>query len=504
MQLDQYHGPALKLRPVLISLALVLVTALAAFVVGTASYHALGIGAIGAAASVSIVLGVLFGARPVEGITGFVIFALLTDTIEHWTAADLRYVDELTIPSLVLVTLVVHRRRLRVPRLGIREGALGVLIAAAVISSLVNAVPPTVWIPASGLLTKGFALFYVVLCLAFDDEEVSRIAGMVFIVGSIIIALGLIQAVAPQFADDVLRLPSVNQQRGEVQVVNSLFTHPALYGWLTVFLSLFLFARFAVTRRWWALGLALAFGVASIFSARRTPVVGLLVGVVVTALRERVSGAGILRTAASAGAIAVILAVVSLPLLGDFYRSTLREYGEPPEIIAEVFADDPDPYVISTLQPRVALYAGSLAIARDEFPLGAGLGRFGSHLSREQYSPLYAQYGLDRIVGLTPRTPIAVTDTFWPMILGEAGVIGLGAGGAFFGLLTRDLWRAAAQRPPATVHAFRLGALAVFVEALVRSLASPLFVAPPIAYFVFGAAALALSRRLPAIIDVDD
>ena len=35
----------------------------------------------------------------------------------------------------------------------------------------------------------------------------------------------------------------------------------------------------------------------------------------------------------------------------------------------------------------------------------------------------------------------------------------------------------------------------VFVEALVRSAAAPVFVAPPIAYWVFGAAGLALSLR---------
>ena len=43
--------------------------------------------------------------------------------------------------------------------------------------------------------------------------------------------------------------------------------------------------------------------------------------------------------------------------------------------------------------------------------------------------------------------------------------------------------------------AFTLGALMVFAETLFRSAAAPAFVAPPIAYWVFGAIGLALALR---------
>jgi hypothetical protein len=143
----------------------------------------------------------------------------------------------------------------------------------------------------------------------------------------------------------------------------------------------------------------------------------------------------------------------------------------------------------------VALYAGSLAVARDEFPLGAGIGRYGSHTSREVYSPVYAQYGLEQVYGLRERRPIAIADTYWPMVLGEAGVAGAVAALAFFGLLGRDLWRAAAPVGTTTVRIFTLGALLVYVEALVRSTTAGVFVAPPIVYWVFGAAGLSLALR---------
>jgi hypothetical protein len=55
------------------------------------------------------------------------------------------------------------------------------------------------------------------------------------------------------------------------------------------------------------------------------------------------------------------------------------------------------------------------------------------------------------------------------------------------------MWRAAGSGPTDTMRAFTLGAMMVFVDALVRSLTSPIFVAPPIAYFTFGVCAIALS-----------
>ena len=51
----------------------------------------------------------------------------------------------------------------------------------------------------------------------------------------------------------------------------------------------------------------------------------------------------------------------------------------------------------------------------------------------------------------------------------------------------RDTWRAARPTASPEVAAFTLGALMVLVEALLRSAAAPVFVAPPIAFWVFGA-----------------
>ena len=67
----------------------------------------------------------------------------------------------------------------------------------------------------------------------------------------------------------------------------------------------------------------------------------------------------------------------------------------------------------------------SIKIAREYFPFGSGMGTFGSRIAQRFYSPLYYKYGMTTTLGMDPIWPAFACDTFWPMILGETGVIGL-------------------------------------------------------------------------------
>lgn len=450
-------------------------------------------GAVPAALVGASLVAALFAWRAVDGLVAFGLAILMSDSVQYWTAADLRYFDEAAIPMLVVCALVVHRRDLRAPRAGWREGALATLAAVGVTSSLASNVPASVWIPALALLSKGFVFFYLVESMPISRDAIRRICGAFLIVGLAIIGIGVLQFLAPDVAGRVFPLPVVDERRGALQVVSSVFTHPALYGWISAFFALYLFAWGTSRQGRWALPLAVVLGVASILSGRRTPILGLAVGAITAVARQVTVGKARVRTFAMAAGLLVVMAAVGIPLVGAFYRWTLVEYLEPPERVAELLSDSPDPDVLSGMAPRNALYIGSVAVARDYAPLGAGLGRFGSHMSREAFSPVYQDYGMDKVYGLGPDNTVAVTDTFWPMLLGETGVIGLVAAMIFFALVARSLWRAAAKSLPSVAAPFVLGSLLVYVESLVRSLTSPLFVAPPIAYFAFGAAALALA-----------
>jgi hypothetical protein len=100
-------------------------------------------------------------------------------------------------------------------------------------------------------------------------------------------------------------------------------------------------------------------------------------------------------------------------------------------------------YTSETQQARQLLQTVSIEIARDNFPLGAGFGRFasGPSVEKDTYSPIYREYGLARHYGFGPNDPIRVAfDASWPGLLGEVGVVGCLAFAATILVLTRLLF----------------------------------------------------------------
>lgn len=76
------------------------------------------------------------------------------------------------------------------------------------------------------------------------------------------------------------------------------------------------------------------------------------------------------------------------------------------------------------ISAREALSIGSKKIIKDYFPLGVGFGKYGTWYASQQYSEYYYKYEMNKIYGLSPEESKYSTDTFWPAIMGETGIIG--------------------------------------------------------------------------------
>ena len=76
------------------------------------------------------------------------------------------------------------------------------------------------------------------------------------------------------------------------------------------------------------------------------------------------------------------------------------------------------------LLARLALYYYSLDVFRDFIPFGSGFASYATFASGEYYSPLYSQYGIDMIWGLSKDYHPFVTDTYYPA-LAEFGIVGV-------------------------------------------------------------------------------
>lgn len=73
---------------------------------------------------------------------------------------------------------------------------------------------------------------------------------------------------------------------------------------------------------------------------------------------------------------------------------------------------------------RPMSYKTSLQILWDYFPLGPGMGSFACNGARKFYSPLYFEYNLTNIWGLSPEMGFFICDAYYPT-LAQFGVVGV-------------------------------------------------------------------------------
>ena len=76
---------------------------------------------------------------------------------------------------------------------------------AGIVSSLVQAVPLHVWLLGLGLLAKGFVFLYLVIAMPVSVDEVRRMSTVALGVTLVILAVGAVEFLAPEFATRVPR-----------------------------------------------------------------------------------------------------------------------------------------------------------------------------------------------------------------------------------------------------------------------------------------------------------
>lgn len=433
----------------------------------------------------------------------FALAVLLYDTIAFYVGPSIKQIDEVCIPVFVLIA-ALRIRPWRRPYLSpIRDLAVAAVFGLAIVSSLANGVPLGTWLPGLLLLVKVIAFLYLVTWHTYEVADLRQFGVAVVSVGIVAVSLGYVGLLDPGGFRAFFGFGGGSYPRGQLPSINSIFQHPEMLAWFGTFVSLFTFGYYVVYRRWWLLAAGLFFSTAAILTARRRAVLGVIVGLMaglVAQLRARIPARQIARHWLPVGAGILVLGLLFLPGLSTLLNQTVGEF-QPPGADAPPGVDaPPDPGVDAPPEPglenaRLAMYYTSVDVARDYFPLGAGLGRYGSWMSRVDYSPLYETYGLDSVYGLSREVPSYITDTFWPQILGETGLFGLLAYVVFVGVVGLQLWRATQlmrQREP-FLYAFCLATLMIFFHALVETVFSSLFHSPPKVYLIFGAMGIALA-----------
>lgn len=104
-----------------------------------------------------------------------------------------------------------------------------------------------------------------------------------------------------------------------------------------------------------------------------------------------------------------------------------------------------DPDVLASYARPVLFMTGAFILI-DHFPFGSGLASFASAKSAEPYSGLYAEYGIDKVYGLSPTMPEFICDAYYPT-LSQFGVAGVALFAYLWIWLIRQLGKAVRNNP---------------------------------------------------------
>lgn len=446
-----------------------------------------------AAAVVPFVLGFIW--RPKGALLAFALYLLFVDTLAASLPAAFNYVDEVSISCLVLIALVRWRHVWRARIAPVRDGAVAVFLLAAILSSLLHAVPFDVSIPEFVLVAKGIAFFYLVSWIDHRPEDVRAYGQVLAGVAVFVLAAAALEYLGIAFVPGVGSDPALAVRAG-LPSLRGPFLQPYHFAWFCAFVVSLAMGRFVIQRRWPSLALGFAALLGVILAGRRWSILAVVAALIAGVVLVRAAGRSwreAFRDWAAATLGSALLILVFLPSMLGLVSLAFTEYVKPAVAASSGAADNGE-----SLLPRLALYEGSLKIARDDFPLGVGLGRYASWMSGVTYSPVYAQYGLDTVEGLKPDAHPYLTDTFWPQIIGEAGVIGLLGYGVFLACLALMIWRlirtelARSVRDP-VIAAFALGTGVAFAQCFVASIANTMYNHPPEAFVTFGLFGVAAS-----------
>ncbi|MDD5440493.1 MAG: hypothetical protein PHS37_09955 [Candidatus Omnitrophica bacterium] len=362
------------------------------------------------------------------------------------------------------------------------------LILLAILSSIKNRFVPHLYAAFDlFILLKGFMVFYVFYNLGLTRDMVYKISKVLGVITLIIFLLGMVDLCIPQAFRNFVSHSTYVDYRFGIPSVQSIFVHPAVFGWYMAFATCFCIAFLIILKKKRAIIFASLFMLGVILSMKFKPIAGLLVvfllAIIFIPRNKRMVYVGIV------GLLLTLFVVSTGNKITLLFKQQIHAYTQSPEV--------------SSLARNV-LYETSFRIAHDCFPLGSGLGTFGGWISALYYSPLYARYGIDNIYGLQKDAKYSfIMDTFWPYVIGQCGFLGLILYAAILAVFLIGMIRIIRQTRDVFIRAFTLASIMILIEALVESFAEPIFLKPPQFYFIFACLGITFSFRSTAKEEAD-
>ncbi len=359
---------------------------------------------------------IAYFAKPIETVLACWLLLMTQQWIVGVTHVSALKKFDVPLLGILWAITVFHYAKRRPPgRLFIYVPLAGALVAG-ISSAIVNRVPPRLWIEAAFLDNKIWLGLMIGLLLPWTPEGIERMTKVLIGGGVFVGVIALGDFLFGNTFRSLLALPIDTQinrtERGGLRVAKSIFVNPALLSSMEFLVLGLVLARLVYARRRYDILWMAIITLGGLVSLRLKSVVGNVGSfAVVLLMRPKAFGRrmGSFLIFGVAGAIAVGV------LLAGATTATVAKYS-------------------TDAAPRTKLTSTAFEIAQDQFPFGAGFGRFGSQPAEDRYSPVYYQYGLNTSYGLSPTDGRFLHDTTWATVIGEFGAVGAAfmAGGLLF------------------------------------------------------------------------
>lgn len=382
--------------------------------------------------------------------------------------------DELLILFMIPIVFINNYKKKNI-NIGILELSLIMILILGVASSFLNHVPFNISMLGAILMLKGYLVFYIFKSTPFEEKDLVKIRKIFLYVFVVVLIGSIIDLLFPYWLRGVLNTENKYDYRGGIISIQSIFIHPGVYGWFMVFIGLYFLSYSRVFKKK-AIGILSLITFAFAFISFRFKVVMSITGVIFyTYLRM-----GIRRVFLGLLPLSLLILVIWY-LIGDDLTSLMQ-------LTVSRYLD---PYYLDSA--RKALYVVGFMISINEFPFGVGWGRFGGWIARTEYSPVYYEYGLNNVYGLNPVNPMWATDTYWPYIVGEIGLIGaalLLTTFLYFILIIRKGFKRVKSNEK---KVFLLFSILVIIQSILESLGEQVYNSAPQYFYIFGVIGIAFS-----------
>ena len=436
--------------------------------------------AVGVAAVtvVAVAVCLALGLWPKAGVAVLVLLTLIAQTLQTIASSPLAgYTDEIAVMVAVLVfplrRLMIHRS-LRCITAYWFFAAYAVLGA---ISALANSVPLGLWALSGFLFLKGPLLLLAIMQIEWRRADLPRIVRWGTVVLMMILVSALINAMAPEAWNSVVGRQPVSYRLG-IPSLTGIFDHPVGLGSIMglAFLAILSYRRIVEC------------SLVSFVLMLTTAAVGFL-----TFRRKSIASVAVVSVGSrfilpGMKARALTLALLASPLL------LLVAWNPLTQVVSTAYSEY---FTNIDTTARTTMTIDSVTLATAAFPLGVGLGRFGSAVAASNYSPLYEQLGYSRIYGMGPGERGGfLTDTFWPSVLAETGFLGLVCYLAGLIMVVRPAWLLMRRSPHPYVQWVGMVVVAWMGQMLIESIAAPVFTGPPMFGPVFALAGVSAAIYL--------